>query len=339
MKYSVCIFLIFGLLSCNKEEIKRPDSWRGLRLPAHFPVAEKEIIPVTQAGFELGRKLFYDPILSRDNTISCGSCHIQGSAFTHHGHDVSHGIDDRLGKRNAPAVQNLLWQKNYFWDGGVNNLDLIAINPIQNHLEMDETLSNVLEKLNKNGAYKASFKNAFGSDKISTATFLNAISQFMEMLISDHSRYDLYVTGKGTLTSVEIEGLQLFKQKCGSCHLGDLFSDNSFRNNGLKNSFSFDKGRYEISLKDIDIGKFKVPSLRNVALTAPYMHDGSLGNLEGVLNHYALNVKDSPTLDPILKQNGRLGIQLSTSDKIKIIAFLNTMTDTEFVNNPAFAEQ
>lgn len=342
MKYHF-YFLFFSFVilgSCTKDEPIEP-VWEGLKLPANFPVPLNNMSnnPITRDGFMLGKKLFYDPILSRDNSISCGSCHNQGSAFTHHRHDISHGIDDLLGRRNSLPIQNLLWQPHYFWDGGVHAIDLISLNPIQNPVEMDEKPDNIIKKLNEDAIYPALFRKAFHTDKITSGQFLQAMSQFMAMLISANSKYDQYKRGEVNLTPDENEGLQIFNKKCSQCHQGELFSDFSFRNNGITNDFSFDKGRYEISLLTDDMGKFKVPSLRNIAKTAPYMHNGQFTTLASVLEHYNSGIKNSPTLDPSLKSGNKLGISLSDDEKNKIIQFLNTLTDEEFIHKKEFAEQ
>ncbi len=335
-KYLFAFLASMVLFSACQKENAEP--WQGLRLPSNFPQPyyKMDKNPVTQAGFELGRKLFYDPILSRNNTISCGSCHNQGSAFTHHGHDVSHGIDDLLGRRNALPVQNLLWQSSFFWDGGVSHIDLISINPIENPVEMDESITQAIQKLKTSSTYPALFKRAFGTEEVTSQRFLQAMSQFMAMLISANSKYDQVMRKENgaTFSAEELAGFSLFQEKCGSCHQGSLFSDFSFRNNGLSAEFSQDAGRYEISLLEEDKGKFKVPSLRNIAKTAPYMHHGQIGTLEGVLDHYSSGVKQSTTLDPLLKK----GIPMTATEKTQIIAFLKTLTDDDFIRNPMFAE-
>lgn len=342
MKHTAVILLVLitTLYAC-----KDKDAATGKKvevfIPANFPPMEYNLDnnPVTDAGFVLGRKLFYDPILSRDNTISCGSCHIQYSAFTQHGHAVSHGIDDLQGKRNSLPIQNLLWSRTFFWDGGVHNLDLVPINPIENDVEMDETFGNVLQKLRDDPDYPPMFKAAFGSEEISSQTMLRAMSQFMGTLVSANSRYDKYVRNEGgTLTAQEQNGLQLFRLKCASCHSTDLFSDNGFHNNGLSTVFN-DKGRYDVTLVNTDVGKFKTPSLRNVEKTQPYMHDGRFTTLQQVLNHYSTGVQQSATLDTLLQQNGTLGIPLTQGEKDDIIAFLKTLTDDEFIRNTLYSEQ
>ncbi len=333
-----CFLLIGG---CQKDA--PTPTFEGPFLPANFPqpIYDLRQNPVTEAGFTLGKRLFYDPILSRDNTVACGDCHVSFAAFTHPDHPVSHGINDLLGRRNALPIQNTLWRKTFFWDGGVPHLDLAPLNAIQNPVEMDEDPGRILQKLRAHPQYPQLFKAAFGTEEINTARFLQAFSQFMAMLVSANSRYDRHVRNEpgGGLTPEELEGMALFRQKCASCHATDLFTDQSFRNNGLDDSFVFDKGRFEVSALPEDEGKFLVPSLRNITATAPYMHDGRFKTLKQVLDHYASGVKDSPTLDPLLRQaDGRLGIPLTEEEKRKIIAFLGALRDEEFLRDKRFAE-
>ena len=326
---------------CKKDDPAVP--FEGPFLPANFPepVYDLNKNPVTEAGFTLGKKLFYDPILSRDNTIACGDCHISYSAFSHPDHPTSHGIDNLFGRRNALPVQNMLWRTSFFWDGGVPHLDVVPLNAIQSPVEMDEDPAKILEKLRKHQQYPAMFKSAFGTEEINTARFLQSLSQFMVMLVSADSRYDRYVRNEpgGMLTPDELEGLDICINKCSTCHATDLFTDQSFRNNGVLSDFSFDQGRYEVSALPQDVGKFQVPSLRNVSSTGPYMHDGKFKTLEAVLEHYATGVKDSTTLDPLLRQpDGTLGIPITTTEKSKIVAFLKTLTDEDFLRDKRFSE-
>ncbi len=313
-----------------------------LKLPANFPapVYNFKSNPLTKEGFELGRKLFYDPLLSRDNTISCGSCHIQPNAFTHHGHDVSHGIDDQLGTRNSPPIMNLAWSKFFFWDGGVFNLDLQPIGPIENPVEMDEHMPNITAKLQQSGIYKSLFKKAFGTEEITSAKMLKALSQFMLQCVSANSKYDKFVRNEGAkFTADELAGKLIFQQKCSSCHATDLFTDNDFHNNGLIPSMVNDSGRYRITLNEKDWYLFKTPSLRNIAVTAPYMHDGRFRTLSAVLDHYSSAVQKSATLDKRLINGTKTGIPLSADEKVKLIAFLNTLTDMEFLKDSKLSEQ
>jgi cytochrome c peroxidase len=337
------IFLILLLQACSKSnELKEPaGTFTGFQQPAGFPAPVYKLVsnPVTKEGFELGRKLFYEPRLSRNNTISCGSCHIQTAAFTHHGHDVSHGIDDRLGGRNSPPIMNLAWNTTFMWDGGVFDLDLQPVAPITNFVEMDETVGNVLNKLRQTAPYPALFKKVFGTEEITTARMMKALSQFMVMLVSDQSKYDSVTRKQATFTPAEQQGYALFRQKCSSCHQEPLFTDHSFRNNGIGTGPNNDEGRYPVTLNPADRYKFKVPSLRNLAYTAPYMHDGRFYTLQGVLNHYASEVQDGPTLDPLLKINAKPGIPLSAGEQQSLLVFLNTLNDRNFVKDKRFSEE
>ncbi|QYJ68468.1 cytochrome-c peroxidase [Flavobacterium litorale] len=346
-KISFVAFAALLLVSCSDNDTNytaTPDTKMDFNVPANFPAPEQDITlnPPTEAGFELGRKLFYDARLSADNTISCAFCHEQSSAFTHHGHTFSHGIYNQEGTRNAPAVQNMAFQSEYFYDGASNSIEMLSIVPIHNPVEMDETLESIAEKLKQDADYVQQFDRAFDGTEITSGKILKALGQFMTMMISANSRYDKYIRNEtgGTLTAQETQGLSLFQQKCASCHNTDIFTDNTFRNNGLPpNPNLNDLGREVVTGFATDRYKFKVPSLRNVALTAPYMHDGRFGSLESVLNFYATGVSDSETLDPLLHNGDTLGIPLTQEEKEAIIAFLKTLTDEEFITNPLFYHQ
>ncbi|MEO5563927.1 MAG: cytochrome c peroxidase [Chitinophagaceae bacterium] len=316
--------------------------FEGFKKPTNFPepVYDFKSNTVTQEGFELGRKLFYEPRLSRNNTISCGSCHIQNFAFTHHGHDISHGIDDRLGTRNSPPIMNLAWSKVFFWDGGVFYLDLQPLVPITTHAEMDERLSVVIEKLKKHPEYPGIFKKVFGSEEITSAKMMKALSQFMVMCISSNSKYDKVTRKEGAVfTPEEQKGYTIFKKNCATCHKEPLFTDDSFRNNGITPGLNNDMGRFMITLDSADAFKFKVPSLRNIEFTGPYMHDGRFYDLGQVIDHYRFNVEHTMNLDPLLDQNHRHGFQMTDEDKANVIAFLKTLSDKEFLLNPLLSEQ
>lgn len=340
LKYIILLLFTAGIFACGKELLQ--DSFTGFVQPSNFPqpVYHFSTNPVTKNGFELGRKLFYDPILSRDGTISCGSCHIPTSAFTQHGHSVSHGINDRLGTRNSPPIMNLAWYSSFMWDGGVFDLDLQPIAPVTNHEEMDETMENVLQKLKSNSVYPSLFKKAFDNEEVTTAGFLKALSQFMLMCVSSNSKYDKVMRKEGEVFSDnEQKGYDVFKQKCGTCHKEPLFTDNSFRNNGLGIGNTDDKGRRLITLSDSDAYKFKVPSLRNLLYTAPYMHDGRFLTVDAVLNHYSDHVKADAGLDPLLNQNSKPGIAITQDEKQQLIAFLATLNDASFVRDTKLSEQ
>ncbi|UII25702.1 c-type cytochrome [Fulvivirga maritima] len=337
----VFIFLLisglFLFVACADEE-QSVDYW-SVDVPEYFPemVYTIENNPVTKGGFELGRMLFYEPKLSSDNTVSCANCHQPYLAFADPVHVLSVGVDNQKGTRNAPPIFNLAFQSHFFWDGGVNHVDFIPINPIMNELEMNESMSNVVQKVNQLPQYQAKFREVYGKDSINGEEFLHAFSQFLVMLVSDNAYYDQWMQGEYELTEAELSGMQVYESKCADCHGTALFTDGSFRNNGLDAEFSKDKGRYTITEYPDDEGKFKVPTLRNIELTAPYMHDGRFETLEEVLDHYDAGMVNSATLDPLLVQpNGELGIPLSDQEKTDIIAFLHTLTDRDFVSDSRF---
>lgn len=334
------------LQSCINE---REETYEALPLvfqkPSNFPEAIYDLKsnPITDKGFELGKKLFYDGRLSGDGTISCAFCHIQKHGFTHHGHRLSHGINGGEGVRNSQPIQNLAFQDQFAWDGATGILDLFPIIPITNEKEMGSSLKEIVSKLRKDPSYRKLFNAAFDNGLINGENILKAFAQFMVMMVSANSKYDRYVRNEpnGTLTEKEKKGLQVFKNKCASCHATDLFTDNSFRNNGLPVDPTLnDLGRMRVTFtNEEDKYKFKVPSLRNVALTGPYMHDGRFGSLESVLDFYSDGVQETQNLDPLLKQeSGRPGINLTPQEKENIIAFLKTLTDEEFITDERFAE-
>jgi cytochrome c peroxidase len=311
----------------EKRKIDFPAGW-----PA--PVYNFKKNPPTQEGFELGRALFYDPVLSRDSSISCSSCHLSFTGFAHTDHDLSHGIEGRIGKRNAPVLINLAWNPVFHWDGGVLHLEQQAINPIIHPDEMGNSLKEVLRRLNRSGKYRKKFFAAFADSIIRTETLLKGLAQFTSSLISSGSRFDLFMAGdtNAHFTEQEKNGLALFRKQCASCHPEPLFTNYAFENNGLPpDSPEPDSGRYLITRKIKDVFRFKVPSLRNIAVTFPYMHDGRFRTLRQVVDHYA---------DRKAQNNGKNKAsdeyQFKDKEKKDIIAFLLTLTDTAFLRNKQF---
>lgn len=324
--------LFFTLISFsslnNKVEFIIPPGW-----PA--PVYEFSKNPITDAGFQLGRHLFYDPLLSRDSSISCASCHLQATGFTHVDHKLSHGMDGRIGTRNSPAIMNMAWSSSFMWDGGVNHLDMQPINPISSADEMDETMENVVRKLNSSEKYRRMFYGAFGDSMASGQRTLLAMSQFILMLNSYNSKYDKYIRKEagGAFTEQEANGLRLFRKNCASCHAEPLFTNHSFANNGLAvDTVLMDIGRARISQNPADSLKFKVPTLRNIQFTFPYMHDGRFKKLADVINHYTDGIQQTNTIDKRLQ----IPIVLSANEKVDLVAFLRTLTDRDFLFDPRF---
>ncbi len=295
--------------------------------PDYFPKPEYDFTEnqLSERKIELGRALFYDPILSKDSTVSCASCHSPYNAFAHTDHDLSHGINDSIGTRNAPALFNLAWGKSFMWDGAIHHLDVQALAPISHPGEMGEDIKSIVKKLQSTQEYPNFFEAAFGDKNITGEHLLKAISQFQLTLVSANSKYDSVHRKESSYTMQESKGYELYKSNCSSCHTEPLFTNNSFERNGLSIDTTLnDYGRMKISNNSKDSIFFKVPSLRNLSYTYPYMHDGRYKKLKDVLNHYTSN----PSL------SNSTSINLSSNDKADLIAFLLTLNDREFVFNP-----
>jgi cytochrome c peroxidase len=288
--------------------------------------------PLTEESFQLGRHLFYDPILSRDNTISCSSCHLQQTGFTHVDHQLSHGIEGKIGTRNSMALINLAWNKDFMWDGGVNNLEVQAINPITSPTEMDEKLENVVAKLQNNPKYRTLFTKAYGDDKVTSQRVLKALAQYTVMLKSSNSKYDKVMRKEENFTQQEQHGYDLFKTNCASCHKEPLFADERFEKNGIALDETLnDLGRIKITGKTEDKMRFKIPTLRNIQFTFPYMHDGRFKTLTEVVKHYNFLGNDKSLPKELAKP-----MNLSDNDRVDLVAFLQTLTDKEFLFDKRF---
>ena len=292
--------------------------------------------PLIEERVALGKALFNDTALSRDNTLSCASCHVVSFAFTDP-RRLSLGVGGKPGTRNAMPLFNLAWKSSFFWDGRSPSLRAQALDPIQDHAEMDETLDSVLLKLAKKDPYPALFTAAFGTPELTAEKLGLAIEQFLLTLTAGDAKFDRALRGKATLTDDEKRGFELFMTEydprtrqfgadCFHCHGGPLFSDHQFHNNGL---LTQDPGRSRITKLDSDLGKFATPSLRNIARTAPYMHDGRFTTLEEVVAHYSSGIHRTPTLDPNLAKHPDGGLQLSPENQRALVAFLRTLTDGE----------
>lgn len=304
--------------ACSKEVIEQ---FSGFKTPFYFPAATYDFSNnhVSKAGFELGKTLFYDSTLSIDNSTSCASCHMQSSAFTHHEHSLSHGLNASLTRRNAPPIMNLAWNNSFMWDGSVGKLDQQAVKPFTNSIEMGETMPNIMKKVNSSGMYRSMFKEAFGTAAATEDQLLKALSQFMVMAVSNEAKYDSVQRGQAEFNTTEKQGYAIFVQKCNGCHSEPLFTDNSFRNTQLPPNDLMDSGRYVATRNINDLYKFKVPSLRNLGYTKPYMHDGRFSSIDRVLDHYNANL-----------------FSISADERSKLKAFLLTLDDKVFVTNPLF---
>lgn len=354
MKSYIALFLLCSLfiISCNKKDdgvdyIPTPLS---LNVP---PLFEEKLIdpiipasnPQTVEGVALGRKLFFDPILSADNTQACATCHSPETAFTDE-RQFSIGIDGIAGDRNSMPLFNIAWNftEKFFWDGRAPNLEAQILEPVINPIEMHNTWENASASLQARTDYPELFSQAFGTTTIDKTLVSKAIAQFLRTLISGNSKFDKHLAGQATLTPSEANGLNVFldetKGDCFHCHGNPdspLWTDNVFHNNGLDEVFS-DLGLGDFTGDPRDFGLFKSPSLRNLAYTAPYMHDGRFATLDDVINHYSEGLVYSETIDPLMKTIAQGGVNLSAEDKADLKAFLLTLSDPDFTTNPDFQD-
>jgi len=312
------------------------------QMSATFPIPDlPHDNPLTVERVELGKILFSDKQLSVNNAQSCADCHAPEKAFTD-GRKTSRGAEGEFGARNSMPLFNLAWKKEFFWDGRAKSLREQILQPIQNPIEMHESLTNLCAKLRATDKvdYANLFAAAFGSPEITAEKISLALENYLLTLTSFNAKFDRVLRGEEKFTAEEQRGFELFSTEydprrgqfgadCFHCHGGPLFQSQSFANNGLDESFS-DLGRAKVTGKASDNGKFATPSLRNVALTAPYMHDGRFATLEEVIAHYATGAKRSATLDPNLAKHPDGGVPLSDADKRALVAFLRTLTDAQF---------
>ncbi len=309
-------------------QIKVPDYYGNLPQPS-FNSATKD-------GVALGRKLFFDPILSSNNKVSCATCHIPDVAFAEPSTIFStKGVSQKMLHRHTPTLFNLAWHNGFFWDGGAVDLESQAFGPITHPDEQNKNLITLVQQLKTIPDYVMLFKKAFPKDTISSQKIAYALSQFQRSLISSSTLYDSFLKTKdSSIFSIqEKQGYKIFKIHCETCHKEPFLTDFEYHNNGLDADFSDDsfegtfQGRYRVTLLEADKGKYKTPSLRNINLTAPYMHDGRFGHLDSVFNHYQNNIKNSQTLDIRLKNK----IKLTDDDIKNIKAFFNTLTDSKIM--------
>ncbi|MFN2261112.1 MAG: cytochrome-c peroxidase [Psychroflexus sp.] len=343
--YFSVLFMLFvacGSDDSTYENIEEENKALDFPQPDFFPTPTYDLDenPPTEKGFELGKKLFYDGRLSSTGVISCGFCHIQEFSFTHHTHIVSHGVNGALGTRNAQPLMNLAYMEDFSWDGSAAHLDAFPIIPITTDVEMNESVGNVIEKLKADEDYQSLFAAAFVNENIDANNMFKALSQFLVMMVSADTKYDKVMQGNAVFTEDQAAGKAVFEAKCTSCHSGVLFTDQTYRNNGLPIDPQYnDIGRERVTGEIEDRYKFKVPTLRNIALTYPYMHDGRFQTLSEVLNHYDSGIEETENLDPVFyTNNNAIGIPLSDTEKAQLLAFLQTLTDDNFILDQRFSE-
>lgn len=353
--YTVLLVGIFLFACGQKEPVETPavfDPTPYVLKIGDFPTPDLPADnPLTLTGVQLGRMLFYEKSLSKDGTQACADCHLQQDAFSDK-RQFSIGVAGLPGKRQAMAVMNLAWHQNgLFWDGRAPRVRDQALKPIQDPLEMDETLPNVVAKLKADKQYTDQFIRAFGDATVDADRIALALEQFMLSMVSSNSKYDQSLRNEATLSEAEMRGQALFfaefdpfggqkGAECFHCHAGHNFTNDEFMNNGLDTDAGItDEGRSKVTNNAADKGRFKVPSLRNIALTPPYMHDGRFATLEEVVEHYNTGVKNSSTVEFILQYNLQPGgLQLTAQDKSDLVAFLKTLSDPDFLTNKAYSK-
>jgi cytochrome c peroxidase len=298
------------------------------------PVYNFENNPLSIQKFELGRTLFYDSDLSRDSTISCASCHLQFSGFTHIDHSLSHGIDGKIGTRNSPVLINLAWNRHFHWDGGAGDLNQQAINPLTHPKEMDNSLKEILRRLNRSSFYRKRFYSAFGDSIVTTEKLVKSLASFTASLVSANSKYDRYQRGEVEFSEQEKKGYTLFKKNCTACHAEPLFKIDAFKSNGLPiDPDLMDEGRKAITGNKNDFLLFKIPTLRNVEFSFPYMHDGRFKKLKEVISHYSELPQSKLLFSKELKS---IKEPFTESQQKDLISFLKTLSDKEFLYNSVY---
>ncbi len=327
----IYISLVLFLFSCSKKEEQENISMLPNYIPEQPGLKEYHTNPDVIA---LGKQLFFDPILSADSSISCASCHLREKAFSDGVALSNIGISGETLVRNAPALFNIGWHTSFFWEGGAKDLESQALGPLTSEHEMGKDLVTLEKQLNNHISYPEKFRNAFSVSEIKINEVMKALAAFQRSLTSFNSKYDYVLQGKATFSTSEKRGYTLVQQHCSSCHTEPLFSSFNFENNGLDSEFSYSGederlGRYRITFNEEDLGKYKIPSLRNLAFTSPYMHDGRLNTLDDVLDHYSSSIKESATLSAEIPNSG---FNFTTEEIADIKDFLNTLNDENFLS-------
>ena len=355
MKKAIFFIVVLSFLtSCRKEKVSFIPTPYAIDIPSHFPQMNiPEDNPMTEEGIELGRFLFYETKLSGDNTMSCASCHQLNSSFADNV-ALPLGIQGIAGTRNSMPLFNLGWDDFFTWDGRKTSLEGQILEPVPNPIEMHLKWTDAVDKLQLDVEYRNKFFRAFGEEGIDSIKVAKSIAQFIRTIISANSTFDvmykfenglpLTTSENSTLGNIEAEvwaGYDLFKSlngaDCFHCHNGPLMRVKKFSNNGLDMVFS-DQGRALVTQNINDEGKFKVPSLRNLSATGPYMHDGRFNSLEEVIEHYSTGIQQSETLDPLIEFANQGGVQLDELEKQWLKKFLLSLNDTTYINNPKFKD-
>lgn len=297
------------------------------------PVFDFSKQPLTQDKVFLGRVLFYDPILSRDSSVSCASCHSPYNAFAHTDHKLSHGIRDSIGTRNAPSLQLLAWQNYFMWDGAFTSLDEQSVFPVTHPAEMGENTDRLLLKLRRSPMYAELCMQAYGDRTMGIDRMKESIRQFLLTIVSTESKYDSVMQKKSTFNAQEQNGYVVFRKNCNACHTEPLFTNTGFENNGLAiDPLLMDMGRMKVTGDSNDAGLFKVPTLRNIEFSYPYMHDGRFAGLGDVINHYSTLTGNLY----VRKTKNSIPVELTSKEKVDLLAFLLTLSDRKMLFRPGY---
>ena len=338
---SISLFLLFSCLKEKNIELTNSPTPYILTIPSNFPPVEiPDDNPLTVEGVRLGRHLFWENRMSGDNSMSCASCHAPQYAFSDPS-PSSIGINGDSSKRNSMVLQNLAWSNDFFWDGSVITLEEQILLPVMDSTEMDESWSNFLNEIKFDNLYRELFYDAFGTLEPDSTHAAKAIAQFLRTMISSNSKYDKVLRYEANFTPDENAGFSSFNSltggDCFHCHGGILGTDLSYKNNGL-DEFPIDSGRGLVTLNPLDNFKFKVPSIRNIEYSAPYMHDGRFNTIDQVIDFYSTGIHaNSPNIDPLIEFASQGGVQLNPTERLQLKAFLLTLSDSSFINNPNFS--
>lgn len=331
------VFLFIVIEACRKSDLFKNTTPVSFNIPQGFPptVYNFQEHPLNQQAITLGRQLFYEGRLAKDGSTSCGSCHNQIAAFTSYDHDLSHGYNNSHTRRNAPVLFNLAWYKEFQLDGGRNSLESITLKHINSLVDMGGTMTDAVPRIETDTLYKRLFREAYGSERVTSQRLLKALTQFMVQMVSTNAKYDKVKKGEAIFTPNEQIGYQVFQINCSTCHKEPLFTDFSYRNIGLTmDNHLEDKGRMEVTGNRSDSLKFRVPTLRNIMASSYYAHDGRFPLVRNVINHYRTGIVPSSTLDPLLTN----GIDLTDADVDYLISFLRTLTDSTLLTNPNYSQ-
>lgn len=337
------LVIVLALTQCEKDPFVLPSDegkWEPtpyyLKVPQGFPdYFLKQENALTEEGVALGKKLFFDPLLSKNRDVSCASCHLQSSSFSDP-RQRSIGTNGTATSFHSMPIFNIAWMNEFFWDGRAKSREDQALQPLNNPLEMDLSWVEAVSRMSRDPEYPTMFEAAFGTSVIDSNLAVQAMVQYEMTLVSANTKFDAWLRGEASFTLEEEMGRIIFNSErgdCFHCHGSILATDNSFHNNGLDSDAELQPGLFNVTRDEADFGKFKTPTLRNLAFTAPYMHDGRFKTIEQVVDFYSDSVQNNRNVDVLMKKANSGGLGLNKSEKEALIAFMLTMTDSSFIND------